>query len=161
MKKHLPLLFVALLLSISMCYAQTSRKAKGNATGQGSLEKALVAKEIALWEGWKNKNTAAFEKGLSADAVMVGDTGVETKALLMKDISIMPCEIKGYALSDFKVTMINSASAILTFKATQDYTCHGEAGPSPVYGSSVYVKRGGQWLNIFHQETPENKQAGN
>src|SRR3954469_10832084 len=161
MQKRLPLLLVSLLLSVSVCHAQTSRKAKGTATAQGSLEKALAAKETALWEGWKSKNTAAFEKGLSADAVMVGDTGVETKALLMKDITIMPCEIKSYALSDFKVTMIDVNSALLTFKAKQDYTCHGEAGPSPIYGSSVYVRRNGQWLNIFHQETPENKQANN
>jgi hypothetical protein len=158
MKKHLQILLVALLLSVSMCYAQTGKNSKG---GTASLEKALAAKETALWEAWKTKNTAAFEKGLSADAVMVGDTGIETKAGVVKDIAIMPCEIKGYALSDFKVTMVDATSAILTFKATQDYTCHGEAGPSPIYGSSVYVRRGGQWLNIFHQETPANKEAAN
>jgi len=158
MKKHLPLLLIALVLSIALAEAQTSRKAKGGAAmGTAAIEKALAAKETALWEAWKNKKSAPFEKALSADAVMVGDTGIGTKEQVVKDIASMPCEIKGYELSDFKVTMIDANSAILTFKATQDYTCNGKAGPSPIYASSVYVKRNGQWLNIFHQETPASK----
>ena len=161
MKRYLPLAVVALLLFASVASAQRRSKSGGASAGKASLESALAAREKELWEAWKNKSAAPFEKYVSADAVMVSDTGVETKAALLKDIAIMPCEIKGYALSDFKVTMIDTNSAILTFKATQDYTCHGEAGPSPIYGSSVYVKRNGQWLNIFHQETPANKEANN
>lgn len=160
MKKYLPLAVVALLLAATVASAQRRSKPGGASAGKASIEAALAAKEKELWEAWKNKKTAPFEKYLSADAVMVSDTGVETKTELLKDIAAMPCEIKGYELSDFKVTMIDANSAILTFKATQDYTCHGVAGPSPIYGSSVYVKRGGQWLNIFHQETPANKEAG-
>ena len=153
MKKHLPLAVIILLVFVSLCSAQNGNKSKAGAD-TASLEAMLIRQEKELWEAWKNKNAAPFEKALPADAVMVDASGVGTKGQVVKEISNNPCEIRGYSLSNFKVTMINKDAAILTFKATQDFTCDGKAGPTPIYGSSIYVKRGGQWLNIFHQETP-------
>jgi len=152
MKKHLPLVVLLLLLFVSVCSAQ-NRKGSKAAGGTGALEALLMAKEKELWEGWKNKNTAPFEKLVSADALLVGEQGIETKAQLVKDIAGNPCEIKSYSFDEIKLTMISRDAALLTFKAAQDYTCMGHAGPTPVYASSVYVKRKGQWLNILHQET--------
>lgn len=155
MKKHLPIVALALLLFVSVCSAQTGRISKGAAAGgKGALEALLMAKEKELWEAWKNKNAAPFEKLIPADGVLVGEQGVETKAELLKDIAANPCEIKSYSLDSVKLTMINKDAALLTYKAVQDYTCMGHAGPTPVYASSVYVRRKGQWLNILHQETP-------
>ena len=157
MKKYLPLAIIALLLFASIASAQRRRALKGASAGKTSIEATLAAVEKDLWEAWKNKKPAAFEKYISADAILVSDEGTAGKDQVVKEIPGNPCEIRDYSLSDFKVTMIDSTSAILTFKATQDYTCDGKAGPTPIYASSVYVKRGGQWLNIFHQETPAKK----
>jgi hypothetical protein len=55
--------------------------------------------------------------------------------------------------------MLNQDVAILTFSATQDATCGGAAEPSPVWASTVFVKRGGKWLAAFHQETPAQRPA--
>lgn len=152
MKKHLPLTVIALLLFASLCVAQSDQKSKGK--DNSSLEATLIAKEKELWEAWKNKNAAPFEKLIPSDGVLVSDSGVTMKDEAIKMIANSPCDIKDYALSDFKLTVIDKDAAILTFKATQNFTCDGKAGPTPIYGSSVYAKRKGEWLNIFHQETP-------
>ena len=151
MKKHLPLVVLLVLLFVSICTAQNGKRSK--AAGTGALEALLMAKEKELWEGWKNKNTAPFEKLISADGLLVAEQGVETKAQLVKDIASNPCENKSYSFDEIKLTMINKDAALVTYKAAQDYTCMGHAGPTPVYASSVYVRRKGQWLNILHQET--------
>ena len=65
----------------------------------------------------------------------------------------MACEVKSYELSDLKVTLLNSSTAILTYKSTQDATCGGEKVPPTVWSSSVYVMRGGRWYAASHQET--------
>lgn len=153
MKKHLPLVVLLLLLFVSVCSAQNRKVAKAAAGGTGTLEATLMAKEKELWEGWKNKNTAPFEKLIATDGLLVAEQGVETKAQLVKDIAENPCENKSYSFDEIKLTMINKDAALVTYKAAQDYTCMGHAGPTPVFASSVYVKRKGQWLNILHQET--------
>ena len=152
MKKHLSIIVLLLLLFVSVCSAQ-NRKGSKAAGGSSALQSLLMVKEKELWEGWKNKNAAPFEKLISADGVLVGEQGVETKAQVVKDVASNPCENKSYSFADIKLTMITKDAALVTYKAAQDYTCMGHAGPTPVYASSVYVKRKGQWLNILHQET--------
>lgn len=153
MKKHLPLVVLLLMLFVSVCSAQNGKGSKAARGTTGALEAMLMAKEKELWEGWKNKNPAPFEKLIPADGLLVGEQGVETKAELLKDIASNPCEVKSYSFDNIRLTMINKDAALVTYKAAQAYTCMGHAGPTPVFASSVYVKRKGQWLNILHQET--------
>jgi len=117
-------------------------------------QKIIVTTEKKLWEAWKNKNTKAFNTYLAADSVMIGDAGVATKTEALKELGSLPCEIKSYELSDIKVAFLNNDAALMTYKATQDGTCNGQAVPAAVWASSAYVKRGGKWYAASHQETP-------
>jgi hypothetical protein len=91
---------------------------------------------------------------LSEESIGVGDSGVAKKATIVKDIASSECEVRSYSLDNYEVVMLDPNTAILTYKADQDATCKGKAVPARVWASSVYVKRGGKWLNAFHQETP-------
>ena len=116
-------------------------------------QKTIIATEKKLWEAWKNQNIKLFKATLSADSVMIGDSGVANKAEAIKALE-MPCEVKSYELSDIKVTFLNSSAALLTYTSTQDETCGGQPVPATVWSSSAYVLRGGKWLAASHQETP-------
>lgn len=116
-------------------------------------QRIIIATEKKLWEAWKNKNIKLFKATLSADSVMIGDSGVANKTEALKALEI-PCEVKSYELSDLKVTFLNSSAALLTYKSTQDATCGGQQVPATVWSSSAYVLRGGKWLAASHQETP-------
>ena len=159
MKKHL--LAAGILLAFaSVCFAQPTAQATPSpspkpkpAMSKAQLLKKLSAAETKLWEAWKNKDQKPFKAALSADSVMVGESGVEGKDASIKEISTMPCEVKSYKLSDWKLTMINSGAAFLTYKGTANGTCGGMAIPV-TWASSVWVNRGGKWLAFAHQETP-------
>jgi len=159
MKKHLPLTAMLLLAFASVCLAQTtpqpspspSPKAKP-AMSKAQLRSHLIATERKFWDAWKNKDTKVFKSGLAADSVMIGESGIEGKEDSIKEISTMPCDVKSYELSDFKVTAINSGAMLLTYKGSAVGTCAGTAIPT-VWSSTVYVNRRGKWLAFSHQET--------
>ncbi len=123
------------------------------AMSRAQSQKIIIATEKKLWEAWKNQNIKLFKATLSADSVMIGDTGVANKAEAIKALEV-PCEVKSYELSDLKVTFLNSSAALLTYKSTQDATCGGQQVPATVWSSSAYVLRSGKWLAASHQETP-------
>jgi hypothetical protein len=124
------------------------------AISRAQSQRIIIATEKKLWEAWKTKNFKLFKSTLSADSIMIGDTGVVNKTDAIKGLESMPCEVKSYELSDLKVTFLNSSAALLTYKSTQDATCGGQQVPATVFASSAYVMRGGKWLAASHQETP-------
>lgn len=160
MKKHLPLTALLLLAFASVCLGQTTPQPSPSpspkpkpAMSKAQLRSHLIASEKKFWEAFKNKDTKVFRSGLAADSVMIGESGVEGKEDSIKEISTMPCEVKSYELSDFKVTAINSGAMLVTYKGAAVGTCGGTAIPT-VWASTVYVNRRGKWLAFSHQETP-------
>ena len=163
MKRYLPLAAILVMAFATVSFAQpqataspspaTAAKPKPRMSKTQILKK-LSANETALWNAWKNKDAKPFQMWLSADSVNVGDQGVGGKADVTKDIASMPCEIKSFTLSDWKLTMVDSDAALISYKGTQDGTCAGTALPAAVWASSLWVNRKGKWLAAFHQETP-------
>ncbi len=157
MKRYLPLAALLLLAFASISFAQTPA-ASPSPTPKPAMSKArirarLIATEKKMWEAWKNKDVKTFKANLSADSVMIGESGVSGKDDAIKELTNTPCVVKSYELSDFKVTFLNSGAAMLTYKGKAEGACAGTAIPT-VWSSSVYVNRGGRWLAVAHQETP-------
>ena len=160
MKRYLPLAALLLLAFASVSVAQPAPAASPSpsASPKPAMSKAqirgrIIATEKKLWEAWKNKDAKPFKANLAADSVMIGDTGIAGKKEAIEGLTNMPCEVKSYELSDFKVTFLNAGAALLTYKGMAEGTCAGTAIPT-VWASSVYVNRGGRWLAAAHQETP-------
>ena len=160
MKKYLPLAALLLLAFASLSFAQPtpqpspspSAKPKPAMTKAQMLKK-LSASETKLWDAWKNKDAKPFNATLAADSVMVGEMGVMGKSDVAREMAAMPCEVKSFSLSDWKLTAINSGAVLLTYKGTAEGTCAGTPIPT-VWASSVWVNRKGKWYAFSHQETP-------
>ena len=159
MKRYLPLAALVLLALASISFAQTPAAspspapATKPAMSKAQIRGRLIATEKKLWEAWKNKDAKPFKATLSADSVMIGDSGVSGKNEAIKDLTSAPCEVKSYELSDFKVTFPSAGTALLTYKGAAEGTCGGAPIPK-TWASSLYVNRGGRWLAAAHQETP-------
>jgi hypothetical protein len=159
MKKYLPFVATLLLVFAGTAFGQTATPAPSPspkpkpAMTKAQIQRSLVATERKLWEAWKNKDVKPFKATLSADSIMVGESGVADKTAAIKELTAAPCEVKSYTLSDFKVSMAAPNVALLTYKGVTDGTCGGTAIPS-AWATSVYVNRGGKWLAYSHQETP-------
>jgi len=136
--------------------AATAAPAVGQEPRAGAQpdQATLVALEKRGWEAWKNKDTTAYRAVLTDDAISNGRSGVATLPQMVSGLK--DCEVRSFALdeSTFRITNVAPNVALLTYKATQDASCGGTAAPTPVWASSVYVRRNGEWRSIFYQETP-------
>lgn len=159
MTTRLPLVIVLTLLFATFAYAQqpapspSASPAPKPAMTRAQSQRTIIATEKKLWEAWKNKDAKPFRANLTADSILISDSGVSTKKDVVDQMANSGCDVKSYELTDFKVTFVNSSTAIVTYKSTQDATCGGQAIPPAVWSSSVYVMRGGKWLAASHQET--------
>jgi hypothetical protein len=128
------------------------------ARGQERVKETLIGLEKKSWEAWKNHDGKFFQDFLSDDHVEVGFGGSTEKAMVVKVVaSANFCTVKSYSVDRFQVTMFNANTALLTYHAAQDTTCGGNAVPSPVWASSLYIKRGNRWLNAVYQQTQTSK----
>ena len=78
--------------------------------------------------------------------------GVGGKAQYVKAIIDNNCTVSRYSLDNTKVTMLSGDVALLTYRYAHNAVCGGHSEASPLWASTVYVKRGGKWLIAFHQE---------
>jgi hypothetical protein len=125
--------------------------------GNGALKETLVNLEKQSWEAWKNHDGKFFQGFLSDDHVEVGFGGPTNKATVVAGVAGAGCTVKSYVVDHFEVAALDADTALLTYHAAQDTTCGGTAVPSPVWVSSLYMKRGGRWLNVLYQQTSTSK----
>lgn len=157
------LMVLALLVCTS--FAQSGPAAKGmNKSGKASggasassLQDTLATKEKVFWEAFKNKNSKPFEENIAEDSIEVTANGPVDRAGTIKGVTDPGCSLKSVSLSDFKLTKVDADAALLTYKGTADGACGGQKF-APVYGSTLWVKRGGKWMALFHQETNVQKE---
>ena len=112
------------------------------------------AMEKGFWNAFSKGDGTFFQNNLAEDAIVFNGVAPSTRAQLAKDVSSKPCEVRSFSFSDFKTTMINPTTALVTYFADQDVSCAGQAQPGKVLGSPVYVKRNGKWIAFYHQESP-------
>src|SRR5690242_15450777 len=159
MRKHLPFAAVLILALTSIAFAQEAQPAASPSPkpkprmSKAQLLKKLSASETKLWDAWKNKDAKPFQAWLVADSVVVGEQGVAGKGDITKMMAEMPCDVKSFSLSDWKLSMIDPNAALITYKGTAQGTCAGQVIPA-VWASSVWVNRKGKWMAFSHQETP-------
>ena len=119
-----------------------------------SVEAQIVALENSAFEAWKNKDRKFFEDHMSEAGQYLDLNGVGGKAQYVKAIIDNDCTVSRYSLDNSKVTMLSKDVALLTYRYAHDVVCGGHPEASPLWASTVYVKRGDKWLIAFHQEIP-------
>lgn len=134
-----------ILISVLLVSAQKKDK---------SMDDALMTMEKQAWDAFGKGDGKFFESFATDDFQIIGDNGIMGKADMIKMINTKPCDLKNYSFSNFKTTMLDKDTALVTYDSAQTGTCGGMAMPAKVFVSSVYVKRGGKWFGAFHQETP-------
>jgi hypothetical protein len=122
-----------------------------------ALKETLVKLEKQSWDAWKNRDGKFYQDFLSDDHVEVSFGGASNKSAVVDFVGSPVCVVKSYTVDHFELTLLDPKTALLTYHAAQDTTCGGKAVPSPVWVSSLYVKRGEHWQNALYQQTAEIK----
>lgn len=122
-------------------------------------EAAITDQEKQIWETVKSKNGDAFGNMLTDDFVYISSDGWHDKAATIKGIK----EFDGtdVSFSDWKVVPIDADAAVVTYliKMTAPASPNAKPAPMSLRASSVWVKRGGKWLGIYHQDTVVDEKA--
>ena len=61
-------------------------------------------------------------------------------------------DLREYSLADMKVVFLSEAVAVITYKTTIQLTSEGKDMSGTYNSGSIWVKKGGKWLEVFHTE---------
>jgi len=171
MKNFNTLLLVAALAAMSAACGSSASNASANSGNAAKANPAtsmantaapaaaaptkdsIAALEKSGWEAWKNRDGKVQAELLSDKYVGFNATGRINKAMSVESMAKTNCKVNSYSWSDEQMRMIGSDVAVLTFKADQDYTCEGKKGDTPTWSTTVYLREGDNWKNVFYAET--------
>jgi hypothetical protein len=133
--------------------AATNANMPSTTGGNAALADAVTAKEKQLWDTLKNRDHDAFAKMLSDDSTYVSSDGVFDKAATVNGVKeFAPTEVN---LSDWKTIVIDQDAVVVTYTVDAKGTSGGRPlPPGALRASSAWVKRGAEWLAVFHQDSP-------
>ena len=114
--------------------------------------------EARSWVAWRSHDASFFEQFLSEDHVEVHAYGIAGKTAVIEGVRSTACVVRSYSLGPLSLTPVAENSVLVTYRAEQDTSCGKSKVPSPVWATSLYVKRAGRWVNVLYQHTPA---AGN
>ncbi len=120
-------------------------------------DKAIRELETSSWVAWKGHDAAFFERFLSDDHVEIHGYGVAGKAAVVDGVRSPACVVQSYSLGALSLTPVTVDTVLVTYRAEQDTACGHAKVPSPVWATSLYVKRAGRWVNVLYQHTPANR----
>lgn len=112
----------------------------------------IIDKEKQLWDAIKRKDWDAFGGSLADDQVYVSSNGVHDKAATLE--SVRKLDVAEWSMTDVKVLMVDADAAVVTYTSSTKGNYDGkpiEAGT--LRESSAWVKRGGKWLTVYHQDS--------
>src|SRR5437667_9137669 len=148
MRKHSILLCLALIATVPICFGQTKSSQPQLA---GAKETAVADLEKSAWEAYKNKQGDAFKKLLSKDYYGAYAEGIKNVDAEFADMQ--KGELREYSYADTKVVFPSPDAAVMTYKVTMQGTSSTGQDVSGTYNAaSVWVKRDGKWLGVFHTE---------
>ena len=105
-----------------------------------------IASEKAVWERLKARDYDGFASFLAPEAIEVEPTGVFDKAGSVKGVSQF--DFTDVQLTDFKSVPFDANTELVTYQVKLP----GSA-PAELH-STIWTRRDGKWLAIFHQGTP-------
>lgn len=126
-----------------------------SAQDRAALEKRLVANERSINRAVAEGDLDTFKSLVAADGVSIDMSGRMPTGETIRTFDNFRrlLRLKTWDLSEFQVTWLSGDAALVTYKWEGTGTYRGEPVPSPVWCSSVWAQRDGQWMAVFHQET--------
>ena len=116
-------------------------------------EKTIMNREISSWEFAKNKDFGKLQEVWGPDyTAFFGDHTLNAEEAVKSFANV---KINNYRLYNIKVKPVAENTAIIYYNLQQDVSgTDGTKWIPEVAASSVYVKRGTLWQNVFYHETP-------
>jgi hypothetical protein len=145
MKKYITYTMTALFATIAVSIAAPDKD-------------AMMAKEKAAWQAFKDKNAADFKKVVDKDFRGVYAEGISN---MEKELSDMQkWDMKSFVISDYSVFSDEKDVVVTTYTVKVEGTFEGKDASGTYNAGSVWKMEKGAWMAIFHTNTKEEKPAG-
>ena len=109
---------------------------------------AMMAKEKAAWQAFKDKDAAGFQKVADHDMIGVYAEGISDMAKELSDMK--KWDMKSFKISDFKGHSDEKDVFVTNYTVTIEGTYDGKDASGTYYAGSVWKQENGVWLAIFH-----------
>src|SRR5438876_7939683 len=116
---------------------------------------AMMAKEKAAWQAFKDKKADDFKKVVHADFRGVYTEGMSTMQKELDDMQ--KWDMKSFAISDYEMTSFGADTVITTYKVNVEGTFNGKDASGTYNAGSIWRKQKGEWQAIFHTNVKEEK----
>ena len=135
MKKLMSYTMIALLATIAVSIASPDKD-------------AMMEKEKAAWQAFKDKKADDFKKVVDHDMVGVYADGIADMAKEMSDMQ--KWDMKSFAISDYKILSDEKDVIVSTYTVTLEGTFDGQDASGTYNAGSVWKLEDGKWQAIFH-----------
>jgi hypothetical protein len=145
-------IFGALLLAhAAASHAGNSVAARIYGTPPEDLQQQVLAAERRGLDALKKGDVAEFGRLTADEAVFVDDHGPATKAEVLQHVAGFV--LTDYSMEDVRFVPISWRTGLISYKTTEKGNSHGHEFTAQFYVSSVWTKRGNDWVCLFSQET--------
>jgi hypothetical protein len=145
MKKSLSIAVAVLLAGVAVSFASPAKD-------------AMMAKEKAAWQAFKDKKADDFKKLVDGDMVGVYAEGISDMKKEMEDMQ--KWDMKSFAISDYKAISDEKDVMVTSYTVTIEGTYDGKDASGTYNAGSVWKIENGKWLAIFHTNVMQAKPAG-
>jgi hypothetical protein len=144
MKKYSTFVAAAFFASIALSIA-------------GPDKDAIMAKEKAAWQAFKDKKADDFKKVVDKDIRAVYSDGISN---MKKELSDMQkWDMKSFAISDFESFSDEKDIMVTTYTVKIEGTYDGKDASGTYNAGSVWKQENGAWMAIFHSNTKQEAAA--
>lgn len=140
---------LALLLALVSypCHAQFAPENFAEA-----LSKDIVNRERLAWEATRNKDKAALAALLAEDFTEITEDGVFDKAQILANLDHL--KVTSYSPRNVRAKKLARDAVMLIFQVTVEGNYSGHNFHAESNAASLWMQRGGKWLNVHFQESP-------
>jgi hypothetical protein len=144
MKKYITYTILAFFAAIAVSSAAPDKE-------------AMMAKEKAAWQAFKDKNAADFKKVVDKDFRGVYAEGISD---MEKELSDMKkWDMKSFTISDYTAFSDEKDVMVATYTVKVEGTFEGKDASGTYNAGSVWKMEKGTWMAIFHTNVKQEAAA--
>jgi hypothetical protein len=121
-----------------------------------AIIKEVIKLEKLVWKVAQDRDAQSFAELVPSDAIMIFQSGVMTQPAYVK--TMKQRTIARYKLSKIQGFMPTDSTVILLYEALRIGRERNKKFPvGRVVESTTWVRRGGRWVAVLNEETPQSK----
>ena len=157
------------LLSTSVAFSQTTPGNTAQSAGTAAASPAMAAingdpaveanlqkMETELDQAAAAHDSAPFVNYLDDNIVALGPGWkAANKADVLEGIKSTACTVTNPTVSGFTYKWLAPDLVLVSYAETQSMTCNGKTAQAAEHDNSLWQKKNGKWMAIFHQGTAD------